>query len=351
MTKQIEVLDLDSLTILPKETQDKVMYLSQRLPIKEVSHLNPLVQKLIDLQQYRELKYLPDKKKESIASYKAAMRDLRSTNTFIKETKSKIKKPIDEIGKKVLEIESSSLEIVKDIISTLGESFKDYLKEEEEKKRQAALKKEEEERKKFAELEEQNKAQQNVILKSNLINKLKYEITDELNTRVIDASQNFTLSAVKNVLLEVENKTFENAIQNEDISLLSQEELEICRNVFEGKIKNFIIILKNRVDLLETEEKKKQAEIALESKSQSAPISKPVPVIQQAPFTSSASAKEFFEVYLNSLENLQKTIEGGLNGPLKKDQNVLISSEESVYLKKISDINVLLIKTINHVKN
>lgn len=271
---EIEIFSQDQLSVFNPEVQLDISYLSENLPAKELKALNPLITKLISIQNYKEsVKYNPENKKESVELYKEAMKDLKETNKVITDTKSAIKRPLDELGKKVLSIERFSKSIVQDVISDIDKEFEQYVKEEEERKRIAKEKREAKQAEELKKLEDANKEQTQMLLKTNLLNKLKYEIPDAFTQEVMKGIVSYSKDALEKLKVNYEGENiFDSYHKKEDPNnLLSEEEKEVVKAIFDKKISDSLVLINNRIEQLNLEEtievEKKAEERAVEKNS------------------------------------------------------------------------------------
>lgn len=265
--QEINIFSTEQLQILDSETQKEIVFLSDNLPTKELLILNPLVSKLIEIQSYRDtIKYVADDK-ESIEAYKEASKDLKATIKLITETKSTIKRPLDALGKSVLAIEKTSKSIVEDVITTIDYEFSEYLKKEEERKEAARLKREEKEREKVRELEEQSRQANQMLVKTNILNSLKYEIPDAFSNEVMTALESYSVSALIDLQSRFNGEgLFESKLSEIDKDkILSEEEMEICKTIFDKKISDGMILISRRIDQLKLIQENESRE-AIEAK-------------------------------------------------------------------------------------
>lgn len=278
MPLEVTVVTEKDLELLEPTLKKEVVFVSDKLSSAQLATLNPFIVKLNEIQAYRNLEYrnaTPEEKEESVSNYKKAISELKEVKKLASETKKKLKEPIDEIGKKLVAIEKGALSIIEDIISDMDSNFKEWRDEEERRLEEQRRKREERERAKTAELEAQNKAQEELILKTSIINQLKYEIPSVDEKRVLDAVSYWTLEKVTQLKDELSNKSFDSVLPAIDKNnLLNEEEVAICREVFEAKYLGFRPLIDNRIKLLEME---REAEVQKKLQEQTAPQPIPVP--------------------------------------------------------------------------
>lgn len=278
MPLEVTVVTEKDLELLEPTLKKEVVFVSDKLSSAQLATLNPFIVKLNEIQAYRNLEYrnaTPEEKEESVSNYKKAISELKEVKKLASETKKKLKEPIDEIGKKLVAIEKGALSIIEDIISDMDSNFKEWRDEEERRLEEQRRKREERERAKTAELEAQNKAQEELILKTSIINQLKYEIPSVDEKRVLDAVSYWTLEKVTQLKDELSNKSFDSVLPAIDKNnLLNEEEIAICREVFEAKYLGFRPLIDNRIKLLEME---REAEVQKKLQEQTAPQPIPVP--------------------------------------------------------------------------
>ena len=137
---EIEVLSAEQIEQLPKVVKKNVVYLHKEIRPKELAVLNPIVSKILSLQERVEKAvYDPENEKESIATYKAIKSEIGSFNSKWRETGKQLKEPYNDIKSKIIEIEGSIKEMSDTIKNSLFEKFDVYLKGLEAKKKEVNL--------------------------------------------------------------------------------------------------------------------------------------------------------------------------------------------------------------------
>jgi hypothetical protein len=258
MPLEVTVVTEKDLELLEPTLKKEVIFVSDKLSSGQLATLNPFIVKLNEIQAYRNLEYrnaTPEEKEESVSNYKKAISELKEVKKLASDTKKKLKEPIDEVGKKLVAIEKGALSVIEEIISDMDTNFKEWRDEEEKRLEEQRRKREEREKAKTAELEAQNKAQEELISKTNIINQLKYEIPSVDEKRVLDAVSYWTLEKVTQLKDELSNKSFDSVLPAIDKNnLLNEEEIAICREVFEAKYLGFRPLIDNRIKLLELQQ-------------------------------------------------------------------------------------------------
>lgn len=364
MEKQIKpaevvLLNDNQIELLNPVIKKEVKFLYDNLSLSHISILNPFILKLIEIQSLRNIEYknsTPEEKEESIANYKSAIAELKEVKKAAKETREILKRPIDEMGKKIKSIENGAYEIIDEIVSDIDSTFEEYKKEEEERLRIQREKREEAQRRKTAELEAQNRAQEELLQKTNIINQLKYEVPAKDEKIVQEAVSNWALERVKALKQELEQVSFEKALNSVDEkNLLNEEEKAICKEVFESKYKAFIPLLDNRIQLLELQEaerfrtqREKEAKMPEEIKQYPITPDEAFPV--PTPVSINRSPGNYIQILNTNLNQIKKDTETMVSDLETEFRNnpSSITEDDLKVLKKMKGAVVLFEKIINY---
>lgn len=367
MEKQIKPTEVvlltdDQIERLEPVIKKEVKFLSDNLSSGHLVILNPFVLKLTEIQSLRNIEYknsTPEEKEESIANYKSAIAELKEVKKAAKETREILKRPIDEMGKMIKSIENGAYQIIEGIVSDIDTTFEEYKKEEEERLRIQREKREEAQRRKTAELEAQNKAQEELLQKTNIINQLKYEVPAKDEKQVQEAVSNWTLERVKALKQDLEQVSFEKALKYVDEkNLLNEEEKAICKEVFDSKYKAFIPLLDNRIQLLELQEaerfrKQREEEAKIPEEIKQYPITPneafPVPT----PVSVNSSSENYIQILNTNLNQIKKdteTMASDLETKFKNNPTSITEYDLKV-LKKMKGAVDLFNKVINYLND
>jgi len=241
-TLELTVIDEKSMKHLSLPTQKLIKDLSKELNVEKLQLFNPLVETMITIEGFKDIKY-NEEDPETIQQYKDASKVIKSFRASTKRAKSALKKPILETGKKLDTIEKTFVGRATDVLEALLEEFKPYIEEE------ARLKQEREDRKnkatieKIEQLSDETIQQQLVMARMNA----KMRIDAELNSFVPDAvekAQTFSKEALSKQIealkeLKIQGYTF----NDDDIALLLEDQAEEIKKTFYRNIDSSIAIL------------------------------------------------------------------------------------------------------------
>jgi len=244
--QELVVIDQENMKHLSLGTQQLIKELSEELDIKKLTVFNPLVERMIAIEQYKEFKYIPEDK-ESIANYKSAWKDIRNFRSVTKKTKSLLKKPILETGKKLDTIERIFVDRATDVLDGLEEEYKGYLEEQERIKEEKEAKKNKATTDKIAELSEEATQSKIIIERMNAYN----SITKELNNMITEAvaqSTTYSKEALEKELSDL-NAYTDFTFDETEAELLLDEQKEEILELFTKNKTNAIGILQNAIKL------------------------------------------------------------------------------------------------------
>lgn len=237
----------------------------------ELELINPIVAKLAEIQNLKELKYNPEEKKESVDSYKKAKKELTAFSKDYKEMKEILKRPHIDYNKKVDAIYNFFDAEKVNCLNALNLNFDEYLKEEEEKKAEAERKKKAEELAKIEALQKSNEEQQAKINNQKIqtrivefdakIKGIAFDITASIN--------HLNRQGLEELLLSITQKDF-NTIFNEFNSdnLLSdlpdesehKKTLDVIKLNYEKAIESSKKTIATAIAKIDAEEKNKELE-------------------------------------------------------------------------------------------
>lgn len=364
MEKQIKPTEVVLLTeeqieVLEPVIKKEVKFLTDNLSSGHLMVLNPFILKLTEIQSLRNLEYkntTPEEKEQSIAEYKSAMEELKEVKKAAVKTREVIKRPIDEMGKMIKSVENGALAIIDGIISDIDTTFKEYRDEEEERLRIAREKREAAAKKKTEELEAKNRAQQELLEKTSIINQLKYEVPSKDEKQVQEAVSNWTLERVRALKQDLEQVSFEKALKHVDQKgLLNEEEKAICKEVFDSRYKAFIPLLNNRIELLELQEaerfrKQREEEAKIPEEIKQVPIAPEQAVPVPTPVSINRSSENYIQILNTNLGQIRKDTEvmaSDLETEFRNNPSLLTEDDLKV-LRKMKGAVALFDKVINY---
>lgn len=261
--KEIEIFSLEQLEILPQTAKDSIVFLTDKLPQKELLILNPLVTELLKIKELEKLTYTPlpeEPTKEDKEAYKLVIDKFKEAKKSISAltsqnalAKKSIKGPLDELGKKVIAIEKSVNTIAKEVLDAIELTFKPYLDEEKIKAAAALAKREAKATEAINTLTTQNTIQSNLFKKSTLITFLKYEMLEETKTEVNNAIANYSLDKLFGVRDMLTLKTWEQFTLGQQLELLEETELTDIKASFDKEFLLFKTNINTKITVLELE--------------------------------------------------------------------------------------------------
>lgn len=362
MQEEIVTFSQEQLEILPSDIQQNIILVQDYVKPNELMVLNPLVSKLLSIKEYSQITYnceTPELKKESIQQYKDAIKETKSVNVAAGAAKTSLKKPFDEIGKAILSIEKFVKEEVLAVQNSLKNNFKEYIDEEEKKKKALQAKKDAEAKKAIEDLANQNKEQNEQILKMNLLNEIRITREKISKEKVNNAVKNFDL---KN-LIELKNGfctiTFEHFVDGLDISILDEQSLEIIKEEVADNLKSYIELMESRIQILE--ENKKLETSNIESNTENKILQRPTPPvspISSSPISSSPSLNEnmVFELHgkvstIDPYESMINHLEETLSFYKQLKEEAKEMKIDPAKFKKISGSVLLVNKILTYSKD
>ena len=248
---EIIILSKEQIAELNDDVGKQYVMLETRISTQGMLELNPVMVELMELKKLGELKYDPEKKEESIESYKQATARMRGFAKKMEDAKKAIKGPLDEAGKAVLAIEKACISVKDKLLENLKKEFAEWEIEKANKQTAATEKRDAEKNQAITELSENNAQQLQTIAKGNLIQKLKFGSVEALGDEVNLAIQNFTKDKIDALIVSIQQKyTWPNIIYGNDITILTAEELQECKNRFENQVSMFISSLSARSQAL-----------------------------------------------------------------------------------------------------
>lgn len=255
----IEVFTEEQLNILDQDTKDSVVFLTEKFKPSELMILNPVVSKLLKLKEYEKIVYDPEKP-ETVAQYKEAIKEIGSFNTMAKNAKSEMKRPIDDIGSKILSIEKSVLKSASEIKTSLEKNFKKYIDEQKKIADEKQKKKDEKANEKLNEVTKEKDDAVSMMTKSTVINKIKYDIPNEIEGKVYENLDKYSLEALQklNTELFAENYVQTHLVNSKidttaDIAngVYTLEEANAALNIYSSRLLAIKKALDNKIILLQ----------------------------------------------------------------------------------------------------
>lgn len=255
----VEVFTEEQLQLLPKGAQESIIFLEKNLPSKELLVLNPLVSHLLRIKEHENLKYV-EGDKSVIDSYKVAKKDISSFKKASGEAKKAMKGPIDAIGKQILAIEKEVNSVADQVLNTMMKEFDAFEKEEEKRIEADRAKRVKKETETINQLTQEQQDQANQIEKTKILNKIKFEAAADIEMKVNQAIDNYSMDALKNLYTEVStyNETsvftgFRAEAKNliEKLLLTDDEFINAC-NFYQEKIRVLLNRIQDKIQLLET---------------------------------------------------------------------------------------------------
>jgi len=161
---------------LNKEAQEAVIFLSEKMTANDLLQLNPLVQSMVQVESFLDLKYTDLQDKETIQKFKDHKKVIGSFNAAVRKTKKELKAPYWEIGKKLDLIEKSFLNRAKEVKELMESEFQPYLDDEQRKKDQRETKKNAEREAEMKRVQNDLSASVENAAKQQIYTRLKYEI-------------------------------------------------------------------------------------------------------------------------------------------------------------------------------
>jgi hypothetical protein len=241
------VLTKEDLKILPLTTQKVINELTLELNISALGEFNPIVKAMVELEEMKELKYIPDNA-ENAQAFTTNKVALGKFNASVVKAAKIIKAPLTATSKKVTVLEK--------LFKQRGVNVKDYLLKEfapliaieEEKKAAKLAKKNKASTDKIEALSDESIQQKLIITRMNL----KTKLDKELNCYVPDAvkkAQTFSKDALlKEIedLKELKSVGF-NLEESEKETLLTEQQEEIIV-LFTTNIDSAIFILQTEYE-------------------------------------------------------------------------------------------------------
>jgi hypothetical protein len=168
-----------------KQLKDYISDVVKSSTSEELALFNPVFSAISFIQNFRSLKWNPEKKNEK--EYTQAKTMLGKFNTAIKTTASEIKKPRNEYNKKVIQLEKLLNEESANVRAALDKNFDELLKEKLAKVEAANAKKDAVKDGQIAELSAEN-TKNTELLTNQKITTRKLEIDNIIAKVVIDVT-------------------------------------------------------------------------------------------------------------------------------------------------------------------
>lgn len=273
MVKKAEVIEVEILTeeqinSLPEIVKENVTFLTKELSSKELVRLNPLVTELLTIRDLeKELDLMPLNSegkfnKENIAEYKSLKAKIRSFNASTGKELKSIKEPFLKVQKGFVAIEKalkSEAMIVAEVVTEKFQTYEDaqiLLAQERQKKKDAVL---------LAEIEKEKEASASANMqleKSNLYNKIKYDIVNSLiNEKATEIVANGNEDSIKSTAMIIIEREYTDLTKGLNIAILDETIILELKEYFVKSKENALKILKSRLDTIRIEKEN----IALEA--------------------------------------------------------------------------------------
>ena len=256
MTKEVEIVNEDQFETLPEEAKDILVVLNEELRSTDIVKLNPIVNELIKINSFLEIKYDPEKP-ETIDQYKEAKKFIGHFNQKTKDTKKELKAPYLNVGRKLDAMEKFFLGAAKTAQTAIAKEFKPYLDE------QARIKKEKEDKKNKELIDKANEADkfkdENTLLIARMNAEKKYRnFADEILIKTAEHCENYSELALEQEAETIKKMEFE--IEEADREVLLPEQIdELCFH-FNTVKKQSLYLITTRMKEINGESMKKVVE-------------------------------------------------------------------------------------------
>ena len=243
----IEVLNLEDLKGLPLTTQKVVNDLKDELNLKDLSVFNPIVKAMVEMEEIKKLKYIPDDK-ENAQAFTTNKVALGKFNASVGRAKTKLKAPYVSINKKIDLLTKTFKDRGVSVKEHLFKEFDELIKQQEADKAAKVAKKNKASIDKISDLSEEAVQQKLVITRMNL----KSKLDKDLNGYVPDAVEKAKTFSKTALLKEIEElKELKDAgftlEESEKECLLPEQQEEIISS-FKTNIDSAIFILKTEYE-------------------------------------------------------------------------------------------------------
>jgi hypothetical protein len=252
-----EIITEEQLEILEVSTKETIVSLKEELPLKQLAVLNPMLVELMKVKAFEEIKYNPEKEKESALEYEEANKQITAFIKLAGEAKSAIKKPLDAIGKNVLKVEKDVIAIASEVRNTIQTEFVIYLTEKARVAKEKADKIIAKEAAAIKLLEDSQREMKDMALKSEIANKIKYEVLEKTSDIVDNAIDAYSLEALNTLSQEIEGYSdFQGMLNARNISFISgetelfnQEEQDMLSSFYLRKVASLKKVVDTKIQL------------------------------------------------------------------------------------------------------
>lgn len=257
--QEITVLTDEQIALLPDETKESVIFLTEHVNPTDLAKLNPMAEELLEIREIgSKLKLMPavDGKfdKKNIQEFTNIKTKIRSFRAGVKSTAKELKEEPAKITKAIIAIEKEFINEATIVYDAAETEFNDFIVEEERIKAEKQAKKDAELLASVnaakAEANEANEKMQ----KTNIYNKIKYEIIGGLSETVSEA----LLDANKNKLLSIKESytksEYIDAIHGLDISILDENVRTELAEKFASTKSQSLRLIQEKLDAIKNEE-------------------------------------------------------------------------------------------------
>ena len=243
--KELVILTPEQIEELPVTVKDNVVFLTEKVGSTDLMKLNPMVTELIAIRNegkaiaFIEADAEGKFDKANIQEFVDIKKRVRTFRARVKEVGKEMKMEPTKINKAIISIEKIFLAEATDVYDNSEKLFEPYIKAEKEKE---LLKQKKKDQALLDKIEEAKKGEDKATLqldKTNVYNKIKYELITGLITEVVaDAVVNGSEHRVKEVKFTIDTYTYELITTGADDSILDEAVI--------GELKHFYVNAKQK---------------------------------------------------------------------------------------------------------
>jgi len=323
-TETLLMLDKKDLKRLPLTTQKLINELTEDLNIKGLNIFNPIIKAMIDVESFKELKYIADDK-DNAKQFTRNKVLIGKFNASVGRAKKKLKAPLLAQGKLIDSIEKVFKGRASDVKTHLLEEFSELIKIQEEAKKAKEEKKNKASIDKIAELSDESIQNKLIINRMKIKQKIDKEI-QEITSNAIKQVNTFSKEALKKELNDLLNYNEFSLEEVEKATLLEEQKAEIEAN-FNTAIKGAIQMIELKINSFNT------------------PLSVPVPLSNNsiemvAPSLTQENPEYFKDAMCHIIDEAINNI-NNLNPAIEKETNVKVGTISSLEKTKLKIIGYL----------
>lgn len=237
--KELVILTPEQIEKLPKQVQENVVFLTEKINPTDLMQLNPMVEELINLrEQGRNLIFEGKDKdgnynKTNIQDFVDVKKNVRSFRAKVKDTAKKLKVEPAKITKAIIAIEKTFVDEATKVYDGAEALFEEYIKWEEAEKQ----KKIDAKNKALIDAVEESKAKEEEIRikmeRTEVYNSIKYEgINAKINEAVTDALINANEERLVTLRKEIDELTWSELLNGKNHEIVDIDVLAELQEFF-----------------------------------------------------------------------------------------------------------------------